>query len=716
MPCLNTLLYAGPYVSIIDGSLHMTKSDLDRYDSQFSDTSSDSDRDADRDPEDSSTGDLVHLSNAPPPSIAEEEGERCSLADATALPSLADVYEACSATGAATESVHTCGVEGSCESCMTEGDVMYGADLRGGMNSLFGQVQHLMKQQPAVRRSSSGGGSVVGHTALQDAEEQQIARHHSTRAAWRRGGTAPWKSSGDGARAVEEVLPQADSTMEVNQVFSDVGDEFARGDPVGDEESSTSPGRIDVTDQLDYTCPKCKRVFHGSWHSCHKHATTRQHGDRCTYDPQAQNLLLPMCLSAHALLPLDPGSGWCDLQGRRKYIEDAHAIVLADRYKFFGVFDGHWGSRAAKYASVRVQMLFDSYMRTGKRMSHGIREGDMDCILKRVTGASDMWKKAYDITDRRGEIISKAQRCGNTPQSAAVDREWMLSDAIAALHDAFVQTDLDFTSTLYPGDAGARSGSTATVAVLFDEHILIGNIGDSRAVLCCDINGKALPLTIDHTPYNEEELRRVKRMGGYVEDNGVMRVNGQLAVTRSIGDQELGEVLTSVPDVVIFRRRPTEFSIELPSDTSGGTEQSNALSDTWSICDDFLHFRLANNQSFVSSDCGGNGAAGLLRRQHFLILGSDGLWDVMGNQEVVNFVCDSLLTQLLAYSAEDDHSLEYAPTYASSDAAGAGCDYNPTKEMPSDAFDTTARQLAQEAYIRGSMDNIGVALVDLLAT
>ena len=33
------------------------------------------------------------------------------------------------------------------------------------------------------------------------------------------------------------------------------------------------------------------------------------------YDPAR---LLPACLSEHSMLPLDPHSGWCDLQGRRR--------------------------------------------------------------------------------------------------------------------------------------------------------------------------------------------------------------------------------------------------------------------------------------------------------------------------------------------------------------------------------------------------------------
>jgi len=47
----------------------------------------------------------------------------------------------------------------------------------------------------------------------------------------------------------------------------------------------------------------------------------------------------------------------------------------------------------------------------------------------------------------------------------------------------------------------------------------------------------AKELTKDHHPDREDEMLRVKAAGGYVTKwAGVPRVNGQLAVSRSIGD------------------------------------------------------------------------------------------------------------------------------------------------------------------------------------
>ena len=39
------------------------------------------------------------------------------------------------------------------------------------------------------------------------------------------------------------------------------------------------------------------------------------------------DLELPRCISDHLFLPVDAHSGWCDLQGRRAYIEDSHVML-----------------------------------------------------------------------------------------------------------------------------------------------------------------------------------------------------------------------------------------------------------------------------------------------------------------------------------------------------------------------------------------------------
>ncbi|KFO75151.1 hypothetical protein N303_09494 [Cuculus canorus] len=88
-----------------------------------------------------------------------------------------------------------------------------------------------------------------------------------------------------------------------------------------------------------------------------------------------------------------------------------------------------------------------------------------------------------------------------------------------------------------------NSGTTATVALLRDGiELVVASVGDSRALLCR--KGKAMKLTIDHTPERREEKDRIKKCGGFIAWNslGQPHVNGRLAMTRSIGDLDLKSI------------------------------------------------------------------------------------------------------------------------------------------------------------------------------
>ena len=69
------------------------------------------------------------------------------------------------------------------------------------------------------------------------------------------------------------------------------------------------------------------------------------------------------------------------------------------------------------------------------------------------------------------------------------------------------------------------------MALITDTHIICANSGDCRTVLSQD--GRVVNLSIDHKASYMPEIHRVQRAGGSLF-NG--RVDGKLAVTRSIGD------------------------------------------------------------------------------------------------------------------------------------------------------------------------------------
>ena len=74
--------------------------------------------------------------------------------------------------------------------------------------------------------------------------------------------------------------------------------------------------------------------------------------------------------------------------------------------------------------------------------------------------------------------------------------------------------------------------------------------------------GKAVPLSLDHKPTNSEEKQRIEAAGGTVSNaGGVPRVNGNLNLSRAIGDLKYksngslppeAQIITAHPDVRVF--------------------------------------------------------------------------------------------------------------------------------------------------------------------
>eukprot|EP00697_Spironema_sp_BW2_P006163 gnl/Spiro4/18592_TR9970_c0_g1_i1.p1 gnl/Spiro4/18592_TR9970_c0_g1~~gnl/Spiro4/18592_TR9970_c0_g1_i1.p1 ORF type:complete len:277 (+),score=61.25 gnl/Spiro4/18592_TR9970_c0_g1_i1:385-1215(+) len=177
-------------------------------------------------------------------------------------------------------------------------------------------------------------------------------------------------------------------------------------------------------------------------------------------------------------------------------------------------------------------------------------------------------------------------------------------------------------------------GSCSLSVLLRDNKAFCANAGDSRAVLARKVGGQllAVPLSSDHNTYNETEVAvvrarssdpdAVRRHANDVDCIGPTRVGGHLMVTRSIGDMYL---------------KDAEFSILPPQ---------------------YLPYITADPEITVQP---------LDSTAEFLVLASDGLWEHMSNEEVVetvaNFqgpnVADHLLMSVLKkVAAQRDMAVE----------------------------------------------------------
>ncbi|KAJ3305078.1 Protein phosphatase 2C 1 [Kappamyces sp. JEL0829] len=94
---------------------------------------------------------------------------------------------------------------------------------------------------------------------------------------------------------------------------------------------------------------------------------------------------------------------------------------------------------------------------------------------------------------------------------------------------------------VFDGHAGRAAadfcGENACKRVLYT-----ANVGDARAIL--SRNGKASRLSYDHKGSDAAESRRVVETGGFMMNH---RVNGVLAVTRSLGDLSMKEWVIGAP-------------------------------------------------------------------------------------------------------------------------------------------------------------------------
>ncbi|KAK6935812.1 PPM-type phosphatase-like domain [Dillenia turbinata] len=217
-----------------------------------------------------------------------------------------------------------------------------------------------------------------------------------------------------------------------------------------------------------------------------------------------------------------PKFGMASVCGRRRDMEDAVAIhpSFCSELHYYAVYDGHGCSHVATKCRERLHELVKEEL--GKRES---MEG-WDITMERSFRRMD--KEAISWPSNGGADLNVDCRCElQTPECDAV-------------------------------------GSTAVVAIVTPDKIIVANCGDSRAVLCR--NGKAIPLSYDHKPDRPDELNRIQEAGGRVIYWEGPRVLGVLAMSRAIGDNYLKPYVSCEPEVTITDRTAEDECLIVASD------------------------------------------------------------------------------------------------------------------------------------------------------
>ncbi|GLI66816.1 hypothetical protein VaNZ11_010785, partial [Volvox africanus] len=274
--------------------------------------------------------------------------------------------------------------------------------------------------------------------------------------------------------------------------------------------------------------------------------------------------------------------GYSSVQGVRDTMEDEIQVHYntVGHYLYAAVFDGHGGEKAAQWLAKQLHVQVENCL-VGRTVA-GKNGGP-------ASSSSNMNGKGAVYIGSKG--ISSRDIC---PQQ---------------LIDSFHMADKALLEHLAAegGEDAAQAGSTATVAVIKDEKLVVANVGDSQAIL--SRNGNAVTLAHYHRVYGSgpdvtSEIERVKSVGGWVDDG---RVCGVLAVSRAFGDWEFKG--SGLP-------RLLETGIERGYWDSEFAAQQNFNADPVVSTPDVTETLLTEGDEF-------------------LIVASDGLWDVLPPREAV---------------------------------------------------------------------------------
>ncbi|KAG5227820.1 protein phosphatase [Salix suchowensis] len=270
--------------------------------------------------------------------------------------------------------------------------------------------------------------------------------------------------------------------------------------------------------------------------------------------------------------------GLSSMQGWRTTMEDAHAAYpnLDSLTSFFGVYDGHGGQAVAKFCS---KYLHEQVLKEESYLS-----GDLNTSLQKAFLRMDEmmrgqrgWRELARLGDNMETVTGMIEGLMCSPRSGQVNGhfdDWPDEEGPQSSFD------------------GPNCGSTACVAIIRNNQLVVANAGDSRCVI--SRKGQAYEMSKDHKPGLEVERERIRNAGGFIV---VGRVNGTLNLSRAIGDAEFKQNKKLPAEQQIITANPDIKTVEL--------------------CDD----------------------------DEFLVLACDGIWDCMSSQQLVDYVHEQLSTE-----------------------------------------------------------------------
>ncbi|XP_022192901.1 protein phosphatase 1A isoform X1 [Nilaparvata lugens] len=210
---------------------------------------------------------------------------------------------------------------------------------------------------------------------------------------------------------------------------------------------------------------------------------------------------------------------------------------------------------------------------------------DAHCAITGLGEGLDDWSFFAVFDGHAGAGVSA--HCAKHLLECIVATEEFQQSAVAdGIRSGFLHLDDRMRELPKLASGEDKSGSTAVCALVSPRHVYVANCGDSRAVFCR--NGAPVFATCDHKPVLPAEKERIQQAGGSVM---IQRINGSLAVSRALGDYDYKNVKGLGPCEQLVSPEP-EVSVI--------------------------------NRVAASDE--------------FLVLACDGVWDVMSNEAVCDYI------------------------------------------------------------------------------
>ncbi|KAJ1628171.1 phosphatase 2C-like domain-containing protein [Pavlovales sp. CCMP2436] len=287
--------------------------------------------------------------------------------------------------------------------------------------------------------------------------------------------------------------------------------------------------------------------------------------------------------------------GVSEMQGWRKSMEDVSIAARlgcgGEETLVFGVFDGHGGREVAHFCkrhfadalpflehwpSRRFEpLLREAFLKMDEMLQDAAhqpeliglravpaptaeRSGRIEQVLRKLSCTAEGGSAPVDAAHMLRTVL---ERAGQDVEGAPAAEPLSGSGSGSGRGSSSISEPPCPAQPAQPADASRTvlAGCTAIVACLHQGILHVANAGDSRGVLCR--GGRAVALSDDHKPQNAAEYDRIVKAGGWVSDAG--RVNGNLNLSRSIGDLRYKRNPALPPDEQVITAAPDVRSIPL---------------------------------------------------------------------------------------------------------------------------------------------------------